>query len=46
MDTASERVCTRTLLLSILCYAVFAGLAAISWNYWPLLIFRFLQGLG
>jgi hypothetical protein len=36
----------RTLMLSILCYAVFAGLAAISWNYWSLLIFRFLTGLG
>jgi MFS family permease len=36
----------RTLMLSILCYAVFAGLAALSWNYWSLLIFRFLTGLG
>lgn len=36
----------RTLMLSILCYAVFAGLAAISWDYWSLLIFRFLTGLG
>jgi MFS family permease len=36
----------RTLMFSILCYAVFAGLAAISWNYWSLLIFRFLTGLG
>ncbi len=36
----------RTLMLSILCYAVFAGLAAISWNYWSLLTFRFLTGLG
>jgi MFS family permease len=36
----------RTLMLSILCYAVFAGQAAISWNYWCLLIFRFLTGLG
>jgi MFS family permease len=36
----------RTLMLSILCYAVFAGLAALSWNYWSLLIFRFLSGLG
>jgi MFS family permease len=36
----------RTLMLSILCYAVFAGLAAISWDYWSLLLFRFLTGLG
>jgi MFS family permease len=36
----------RTLMLSILCYALFAGLAALSWNYWSLLIFRFLTGLG
>lgn len=36
----------RTLMLSILCYAVFAGLAALSWDYWSLLVFRFLTGLG
>jgi MFS family permease len=36
----------RTLMLSILCYAVFSGLAAISWDYWSLLAFRFLIGLG
>jgi MFS family permease len=36
----------RTLMLSILCYAIFAGLASISWNYLSLLIFRFLTGLG
>jgi len=36
----------RTLMLSILCYAVFTGLAAMSWSYWSLLIFRFLTGLG
>jgi MFS family permease len=36
----------RTLMLSILCYAIFAGLASISWNYHSLLIFRFLTGLG
>jgi MFS family permease len=35
-----------TLMLSILCYAVFAGLSAMSWGYWSLLIFRFLTGLG
>ena len=32
----------RTLMLSILCYAVFSALAAISWDYWSLLAFRFL----
>src|SRR5215469_3635001 len=36
----------RTLMLSILCYAVFSGLAAISWDYWSLLVFRFLTRLG
>jgi MFS family permease len=36
----------RTLMLSILCYAVFSGLAAVSWDYWSLLLFRFLTGLG
>jgi len=36
----------RTLMLSILCYAIFAGLSAMSWGYWSLLIFRFLTGLG
>jgi MFS family permease len=36
----------RTLMLSILCYAVFAGLTALCWNYWSLLIFRFFTGLG
>ncbi len=36
----------RTLMLSILWYAVFAGLTAISPYYWSLLIFRFLTGLG
>jgi MFS family permease len=33
-------------MLSILCYAVFAGLTALSWDYWSLLIFRFFTGLG
>src|SRR6516225_6859429 len=32
----------RTLMLSILCYAVFAGLTAMSWNYWSMLIGRLL----
>jgi len=36
----------RTLMLSILCYAVFAGLTAMSWNYWSMLIGRFLTGIG
>jgi MFS family permease len=36
----------RTLMFSILCYAVFTGLAALSWDYWSLLVFRFLTGLG
>jgi MFS family permease len=36
----------RTLMLSILCYAIFAGLTALSQNYWSLLLFRFLTGLG
>ena len=36
----------RTLILSILCYAVFAGLTALSWDYWSLLIFRFFTGFG
>lgn len=36
----------RTLMLSILCYAVFAGLTAISWNYRSVLICRFFTGIG
>lgn len=36
----------RTLMFSILWYAVFAGLTALSPNYWSLLAFRFLTGLG
>jgi MFS family permease len=36
----------RMLMLSILWYAVFAGLTALSHNYWSLLVFRFLTGLG
>jgi MFS family permease len=36
----------RTLMVSILCYAVFAGLTAISWNYWSMLICRFFTGIG
>src|SRR5215470_6636806 len=36
----------RMLMLSILCYALFAGLTALSWDYWSLLIFRFCTGIG
>ena len=36
----------RTLMLSIVCYAVFAGLTAMSSNYWSMLICRFLTGIG
>jgi MFS family permease len=36
----------RMLMLSILWYAVFAGLTALSRDYWSLLVFRFLTGLG
>ena len=36
----------RTLMFSILWYAVFAGLTALSPNYWSLLAFRFPTGLG
>src|SRR5713226_1716554 len=36
----------RMLMISILWYAVFAGLTALSPNYWSLLVFRFLTGLG
>jgi MFS family permease len=36
----------RMLMVSILWYAVFAGLTALSLNYWSLLAFRFLTGLG
>jgi MFS family permease len=36
----------RTLMLSILVYAVFTGLGAVVPNYWLLLACRFLTGLG
>lgn len=36
----------RTLMISILCYAFFAGLTALSWSYASLLVFRFFTGLG
>jgi MFS family permease len=43
MDYIGRR---RMLMLSILWYAVFTGLTALSPDYWSLLIFRFLTGLG
>lgn len=36
----------RMLMVSILWYAAFAGLTALSWDYWSLVAFRFLTGLG
>jgi hypothetical protein len=36
----------RMLMISILWYAAFAGLTAVSPNYWFLLVFLFLTGLG
>ncbi len=36
----------RTLMLSILIYATFTGLSAAAQNYWMLLAFRFVTGLG
>ena len=33
-------------MLSILCYAVFSGLTAMSLNYWSMLICRFFTGIG
>ena len=37
---------SRALCLTILCYAGFTGLSAISTEWWHLLIFRFLSALG
>jgi MFS family permease len=37
---------TRTLALTILVYAVFTGLAALSNNWWQLALYRFLTALG
>ena len=37
---------TRTLVFTILVYAVFTGLAALSSNWWELAIYRFLTALG
>jgi len=36
----------RTLMLSILCYALFTGLTAFAHSYWTLVAFRFMTGLG
>jgi MFS family permease len=36
----------RMLMFSILCYAIFAGLTALSWNFWSLLAFRFCTESG
>jgi MFS family permease len=36
----------RTLMLSILCYAMFTGLTAFAHTYWTLVAFRFMTGLG
>lgn len=37
---------SRALILTILCYAIFTGLSAVSTEWWHLLIFRFLSALG
>ena len=37
---------SRALCLTILCYAGFTGLSAISTEWWHLLVFRFLSALG
>jgi len=37
---------TKTLAATILVYAVFTGLAAVSQNIWQLALFRFLAGVG
>ena len=37
---------TKTLVLTILIYAVFTGLAALSSNWWQLAFYRFLTALG
>ncbi|HEY6867261.1 MAG TPA: MFS transporter [Candidatus Eisenbacteria bacterium] len=37
---------TRTLIVTILVYAIFTGLAALSRTWWQLAIFRFLTALG
>ena len=37
---------TKTLVFTILIYAVFSGLAALSSNWWQLALYRFLTALG
>ncbi len=37
---------SRTLVLTILCYAAFTGLSAIAQTWWQLMILRFLSALG
>src|SRR2546428_1036339 len=37
---------TRTLIVTILIYAVFTGMAALSQDWWHLAIYRFLTALG
>src|SRR5204863_841905 len=37
---------SRTLCLTILCYAIFTGLSFWAQTWWQLLIFRFLSALG
>jgi MFS family permease len=37
---------TKTLILSILIYAIFTGLAALSQDWWHLALYRFLTALG
>jgi MFS family permease len=37
---------TRTMILTILIYSLFTGMAALSHNWWELMIYRFLTALG
>jgi MFS family permease len=37
---------TRTMILTILIYSLFTGLAALSHSWWELMIYRFLTALG
>lgn len=37
---------TRTMIVTILMYAIFTGLSGLSQNWWQFAIFRFLVGLG
>ena len=36
----------RVLTWSILIFAVFTGLSALAWDYWSLVVFRFIAGIG